>query len=106
MWHATLKSNASLFSACVVCARFLSRDTYRVGVLLQLHEGGELDEAQLVGGDGASLPGRGHPGVRQQLQPGVARRGGLGGLQGVGLARKGLHAETNKEQPRVRKLGM
>lgn len=28
----------------------------RISVLLQFHEGGELDEAQFVGGDGAALP--------------------------------------------------
>lgn len=65
----------------------------RVSILLKLHEGRELDEAQLVGGDGAAFPGGRHAAMRrwQQVDTRTTTAGGsLGALQSIGLGRKWL----------------
>lgn len=66
--------------------------THGVGVALLLHKGGELNEAQLVRGDGAAIPRR----RRRRLEADLARRHGRRGLAAI-RRRKRLHAGKSTE---------
>ena len=71
-------------------AAYVDEEMLVVGVMqpLLLHEGGVLDQPELVGGDGPSDPGR----------RGRGWRGGLGGGGQVeGTRGEGLHTERNKK---------